>query len=72
VQKLKSRKSLTINDLGGPAPRKHLMVNDLELSSLNRKKKLVINPESVIMVVMKAIALINAKGDSQSPNQITS
>ena len=67
----KRRKSLTVNDLGGPAPRKHLMVNDLDLSSLNCKKQLVINPESVIMVVMKETIEVLISRDGLSKAEAT-
>lgn len=66
-----SRKYLTVNDLRGPGARKSLMLNALQLSSLNWKKKLVINPESVIMVVMKATIEILMSRDGLSQAEAT-
>ena len=48
-----SRKSLTVNDLGGPGPRKPLIANDLELFCDTCLFFLVFCTDSVIIVVMK-------------------
>ncbi len=48
-----SRKSLTVNDLGGPGPRKPLIANDLELFCDTCPFFLVFCADSVIIVVMK-------------------
>ena len=46
-------KSLVINDLGGPDPRKPLTISALELSSLITKKMLAVTMLSVILEPMK-------------------
>ena len=59
---------MSVNELGAPGTRKSLLVNVLQLSSLNRKKKLVFNPKSVIIVVMKETieVLMSRDGLSQA------
>jgi len=62
---------LGANGLRRPGPRKSLMLNALQLSSLNRKKKLAIDPDSVIIVVMKETVKVLMSRDGLSEAEAT-